>query len=70
MTRTHRILVALLISWPLSTAAADTVTLKDGSLLKGKIKRVENGELILGTDYADDVSIDVEHIVECRGSIF
>ena len=63
MNRTHNILVALLISWPLSTAAADTVTLKDGSLLKGKIKRVENGELILDTDYADDVSIDVEHIV-------
>jgi hypothetical protein len=37
--------------------------LKDGSVLRGEIKRVEEGELVIGTDYADDVFIEVEHII-------
>ena len=65
MNRTSSILFALLISWPLSAAAetVDEITLKDGSVLKGEIKRVEDGELVIGTDYADDVSIEVENII-------
>jgi putative salt-induced outer membrane protein len=65
VNRTSSILFALLISWPLSTAAktVDEITLKDGSVLKGEIKRVEDDELVLDTDYADDVFIEVEHIV-------
>ena len=42
----------------------DRITIKDGSILKGEIKRVENHELILDTDYADDVVIEVEYIVD------
>jgi hypothetical protein len=41
----------------------DTITVKDGSVLKGEIKRVEHDELVLDTDYSDDVIIDVKHIV-------
>ena len=63
MIRVSSILFALLISWPLAAAAVDTITLKDGSVLKGKIKRVEDDDLVLDTDYADDVEIDVDHIV-------
>ena len=44
----------------------DEITTKDGSLLKGEIKRVEGGELFLGTDYSNDVVIDVEHIVDIQ----
>jgi hypothetical protein len=44
----------------------DTITIKDGSILQGEIKRVENDELILDTDYADDVVIDVEYIVDIK----
>jgi hypothetical protein len=67
--RTSSILLLLLAaSPPLAAAEAivDQITIKDGSVLKGEIKRVENDELILDTDYADDVVIDVEHIVKIR----
>jgi putative salt-induced outer membrane protein YdiY len=64
VNRTNSILFALLISWPLSAAAeaVDEITLKDGSVLRGEITRVEDDELVLDTDYADDVFIEVEHI--------
>ncbi|MBW2541242.1 MAG: DUF481 domain-containing protein [Deltaproteobacteria bacterium] len=60
-------LVLLLLALQPAVGAAagpiDEVTTRDGSVLKGEIKRVENDELILDTDYADDVVIEVEHIV-------
>jgi putative salt-induced outer membrane protein YdiY len=58
-------LLLLAASAPLAAAEAvvDKITTKDGSVLKGEIKRVEHDELILDTDYADDVVIDVAHIV-------
>jgi len=60
------LLLLLVVSPPLAAAEAfvDKITMKDGSLLKGEIKRVEADELILDTDYADDVVIEVEHIVD------
>ena len=62
------LLLLLAASPPLAAAEAivDQITIKDGSILKGEIKRVENDELILDTDYADDVVIDVEHIVKIK----
>ena len=62
------LLLLLAISPPLAAAGTfvDRITVKDGSVLKGEIKRVEDGELILDTDYADDVVIDVEHIVNIK----
>ena len=59
-------LLLLLLLHPLSAAGAfiDKITIEDGSVLKGEIKRVEDDELVLDTDYADDVVIDVEHIVD------
>lgn len=61
-------MLLLAISPPLATAetSVDEITTKDGSLLKGEIKRVEGGELFLGTDYSNDVVIDVEHIVDIQ----
>ena len=59
--RASLILLQLLATWPPRAAAGefvDTITVKDGSILKGEIKRVEDDELILDTDYADDVVID------------
>jgi len=46
----------------------DTITVKDGSVLRGEIKRVEDDELVLDTDYADDVIIDVEYIVGIKST--
>ena len=68
--RASLILLLLLISRPLAAAEAivDKITIKDGSVLKGEIKRVEDDELILDTDYADDVVIDVEHIVDIKSN--
>ena len=64
--RVSLILLLLLVLRPVATAGAiiDKITIKDGSILKGEIKRVDDDELILDTDYADDVVIDVEHIVD------
>jgi putative salt-induced outer membrane protein YdiY len=62
------LLLLLATSPPLAAAEAivDQITIKDGSVLKGEIKRVEHDELILDTDYADDVAIEVEHIVNIK----
>jgi len=67
--RASSFLLALLAVSPppaASEAAVDQITIKDGSVLKGEIKRVENDELILDTEFADDVVIDVEHIVNIQ----
>jgi putative salt-induced outer membrane protein YdiY len=67
--RASSILLALLAVSPppaAAKAAIDQITIKDGSVLKGEIKRVENDELILDTEFADDVVIDVEHIVNIK----
>lgn len=68
MIRIGSIFFALLISWPLCAAAVDEIVLKDGSVLKGQIERVDDGDLVLDTDYADDVYIDVAHIVRIESS--
>ena len=64
--RASLILLLLLISRPLAAAEAsvDKIIVKDGSVLKGEIKRIENDKLILDTDYASDVVIDVTQIVD------
>ncbi|MBW2693455.1 MAG: DUF481 domain-containing protein [Deltaproteobacteria bacterium] len=67
--RASLVLLLLLVLQPVAAAAGDfidQITIKDGSVLKGEIKRVENDELILDTDYADDVVIEVEHIVSIK----
>jgi len=56
----------LLLATRLSAAAeapsVDIVTTRDGSILKGKITRVENDKLVIDTDFAGDVVVDVEKI--------
>jgi hypothetical protein len=66
MIRANLIFSLLLASWPIAAAGdpIDKVTLEDGSVLHGEIERVKNDELILDTDYADDVVIEVEYIVD------
>jgi len=63
--RAGLILLLLLVLRPASAAGAsvDKVGVRDGTLLLGQIKRVEGGKLILDTDYASDIAIDVGHIV-------
>ena len=64
--RASLILLLLLVSQPLLAAEAviDKITVKGGSVLKGKIKHVEHDKLILNTDYAGDVVIGVTHIID------
>jgi putative salt-induced outer membrane protein YdiY len=45
-----------------SSAIADQVVLDDGSLLKGSIKQVADGKLIIDTAFADEVSIDFSRV--------
>jgi putative salt-induced outer membrane protein YdiY len=52
-----------LISSTLTThALADQVILDDGSLLKGSIKQVADGKLIIDTAFANEVSIDYSRV--------
>lgn len=52
-----------LISSTLATSAmADQVVLDDGSLLKGTLKEVANGQLVINTAFADDVTIDYNRV--------
>jgi len=55
--------VFVLISSMLSTSAiADQVVLDDGSLLKGTLKQVADGQLIINTAFADDVTLDYSRV--------
>lgn len=59
--------IAWVLLWPLIVHAAepiDMVRLDDGSVIKGEILRLnEDDELVVDTDFADEVEIEVEHIV-------
>lgn len=55
----------LLFSGALSTATlADEVILNDGSILKGSIKQITDGKLIMDTAFADEVTIDFSKVSE------
>ena len=41
----------------LTVAHADTLTLSDGSILNGKIERIEGGEITLNTAYAGKITV-------------
>lgn len=45
------------------SAAADTVRLDNGDVLSGTILGLNDGTLVLKTDYAGEISIEEEHIV-------
>ncbi len=55
--------IFFLISSTFTTSlAADQVVLDDGSLLKGTIKEVAHGQLVINTAFADDVTIDYARV--------
>lgn len=55
----------ILISGAFSTATlADEVILNDGSILKGNIKQIDNGKLVIDTAFADEVTIDYSKVSE------
>jgi len=68
--RSLTIIVVLLLSRVLSAAEAevDRITVKDGTVLKGKIKRVDDDKLILATDFSDDIAIDVGQITDVEST--
>jgi len=57
------LVVALLIAGTPGKSAADTVRMKDGSVIHGEVLKIKDDKLIIDTVYADEVSIEVEHIV-------
>lgn len=57
-----RTLFFLISSTLVTPALADQVVLDDGSLLKGTIKQVADGELVINTAFADDVAIDFSRV--------
>jgi hypothetical protein len=58
---------AWVLFWPLVAHAGkpiDTVRLGDGSVVKGEILHLnEDDELVVDTQFADEVAIEVERIV-------
>ncbi|QIQ20603.1 DUF481 domain-containing protein [Zophobihabitans entericus] len=43
-------------------AAADTVWVKNGDILSGKIQIVDNSKLVIDTKYAGEITLDIKHI--------
>ena len=55
--------------WLLAAACvcrADQVTLDNGDRLTGTVKRIGGGSLVIGTDYAGDVTIDLKRITSLQ----
>ncbi|MNZ46452.1 hypothetical protein D3C78_641340 [compost metagenome] len=57
----RKLFCLILVSFPLSTLA-DTVWLKNGDRLTGKIKLYDGGKLLLSTDYAGDIALKWDKI--------
>lgn len=57
-----RTLFFLISSTLAAPVLADQVVLEDGSLLKGNIKQVADGELVINTAFADDVTLDFSRV--------
>ncbi|MDT8311571.1 MAG: DUF481 domain-containing protein [Methylophaga sp.] len=47
-----------------ATTLADEVILNDGSMLKGSIKQIADGQLIIDTAFADEVTIDYSKVTQ------
>ncbi len=59
----HISLFALLISLTFSLGAyADTVWLKNGDRMTGRILLLDSGKLLLETDYADTITLNIKKI--------
>ncbi len=43
-------------------ANADSVTMIDGTTLKGKIKKIHEGKMVIGTDFSDDITINMDKV--------
>jgi hypothetical protein len=70
MNKTHLIIRALALSLCLlggflsGRAFADTLTLSDGSVLNGRIVRIEGGEIILSTSYAGEITVKQAQVLD------
>lgn len=63
MLKTSLRSLCLLVSGAIATSvAADEVLLNDGSLLKGSIQQIANGQLVMDTAFADAISIDYQSV--------
>ncbi len=58
--------VLLLLLAPVCVCRADQVTLDNGDRLTGTVKRVADGRLMIGTEYAGDVTIDLKRIASLQ----
>ncbi len=45
---------------------ADSVTISSGSTIKGKIKRIHEGKMVLSTDFSEDVVINMDKVKEFK----
>lgn len=60
--------MALTLLLPACLARADTVWLKDGSIVKGEILEVNDDHLKIDTDFANEISIDLGDIDSLRST--
>ena len=54
--------ILLLLLGSACVCRADQVTLDNGDRLTGTVKRIGGGSLVIGTEYAGDVTIDLKRI--------
>lgn len=64
--RTPLFLIALVLTVFIETALADEVFLSDGSRLIGTIEQVRDGELVIETEFAGKLTVDMEGVEGMR----
>jgi putative salt-induced outer membrane protein YdiY len=62
-TARHGLLLVLLAS---AICRADQVTLDNGDRLTGTVKRLGDGKLVIGTEYAGDVTVELKRITSLK----
>ena len=65
LIRVARLLVALVLAAG-GVCRADQVVLDNGDRISGTVKRVSDGKLVIETEYAGDVSVDLKRITSLQ----
>lgn len=57
--------VALLAMCPAMTARADVIELDNGSKIIGTISKIGDGQLVVETDFAGSITVDLARVISC-----
>lgn len=56
--------ISTILLFTSTSLAADQILLDDGSILKGSIKQISEGKVVMDTAFADEVTVDFNRVTQ------